>query len=1200
MQPKQILNSAFLKLKSNRCDIDKFKLQLTKLVGNINSQESEEFHKNLLIDFLQKTYYQPKHFINTKGRADLVIHNGKQANSTVGVIIELKRPTNKAEMLQQNDINKKALQELVLYYLRERITANNLEIKHLIVTNIYEWFIFDATCFERELLPILRKPFLDFEAGRLSGITTDFFYRDIARVAIAKVFNNLEFTYFDIRDYQSDELSNELIYLFKLLSPEHLLKLPFINDSNSLNKNFYAELLHIIGLREIKKSGKKLLELAGQSGSLLDNIITELRHSEKLERFSELEKFGTTEAERLFNIGLELVITWINRILFLKLLEAQLISYHDKTYAFLDSKHIKNFHDLNDLFFQVLARTKEERIEVKFNKVPYLNSSLFEATEIEHNFLFISQLASKSLALFSHTVLKDVQGEKRIGELDSLEYLFAFLEAYDFASEGSAKIQEENKSLINASVLGLIFEKINGYRDGSFFTPGFITMYMCRETIRRAVVQKFNQRKGWNCQNLDDLYNKVDDQKEANAIINELKICDPAVGSGHFLVSALNELLVIKHELRILQDCEGKRLKEYTLKVVNDELIVKDEDGELFAYHPKSPESQRVQAALFHEKQNLIENCLFGVDINTNSVKICRLRLWIELLKHAYYKADGELETLPNIDINIKCGNSLISRFDLEGDLSPILRRNKWSIEAYKNAVATYRNAVDKTQKREMERLITDIKTVFRTEISRTDSKLLRLNSLREDLGVLLDQVTLFVESAKEKKAKEKRQKQLEKEIAKLEVEVEDIRTNRIYQNAFEWRFEFPEVLNEKGDFVGFDVVIGNPPYIRQEAFSALKPFLKQRFNIYHSIADLLTYFVELSYYLLKQNGHFQFIVSNKFTRANYGKAMRRFLLDKTAMTHFIDFSGLSVFDEATVDAAIVGFKKDKSAENSLIYADVEKSFDLNNFASYLSKIKQNFVQSNLTENSWAFESSEVLKIKQKIEAQGIPLKDWDISIKRGILTGYNKAFIIDKTTKEQLISEDPKSEEVLKPILRGRDIQKYYPDFQNLWLIYIPWHFPLHTDNTIQGVSKKAEKELEKQYPAIYKHLLKHKDKLSKRNKAETNIRYEWYALQRFGSNYWQNFEKPKIIYRDIAQILTFTLDHDCFYTNNTNYFIIGDFDLKYLLASLNSKLFDFYYRLISTQLGNNAVRLFSQFVEQIPVKQISKKQEQPFVKKV
>jgi type I restriction-modification system DNA methylase subunit len=214
----------------------------------------------------------------------------------------------------------------------------------------------------------------------------------------------------------------------------------------------------------------------------------------------------------------------------------------------------------------VLARKYDDRnqdVKKAFEKVPYLNSSLFEPTEIEQVTLFISNLKDdKTIPVISSTVLKNDQGKKRTGNLTTLEYLFDFLNAYDFTSEGSEEIQEDNKSLINASVLGLIFEKINGYKDGSFFTPGFITMYMCRETIRKSVVQKFNETKKWNCSTVEELYDKIEDRKEANDIVNSIKICDPAVGSGHFLVSALNEMIAVKNDLKILQDRTGKRLKE--------------------------------------------------------------------------------------------------------------------------------------------------------------------------------------------------------------------------------------------------------------------------------------------------------------------------------------------------------------------------------------------------------------------------------------------------------------------------------------------------------------------------------------------------------------------------------------------------------------------------------------------------------------
>jgi len=942
LKPKKALNKAFLKVKPNRTEIEGFKTNLIQLLDRSNDTESEEFHKNLVIDFLKKTYYDPNHFINTKGRNDLVIHNGNNAKSTVGVIIEAKKPTNKTEMITTKKLNAKAFQELVLYYLRERITHKNLEVKYLIATNINEWFIFDATLFDRLFAQNknLVKQFNDFEGGRLADTKTDFFYKQIAEPFIADIKTEIEFTYFDLQEYQkplrnADKADdNKLIALFKLLSAEHLLKLPFTNDSNSLDKRFYSELLHIIGLIETKEGSKKLIERNKEgernSGSILEDAIIQLDSLDKINRLDRSTQFGVTLQERLFNVGLELSITWINRILFLKLLEAQLITYHkgDKSYSFLSLDKIKNYDDLNSLFFQVLARKYEDRnqdVKKAFEKVPYLNSSLFEPTEIEQVTLLISNLKDdKTIPVISSTVLKNDQGKKRTGNLTTLAYLFDFLNAYDFTSEGAEEIQEDNKSLINASVLGLIFEKINGYKDGSFFTPGFITMYMCRETIRKSVVQKFNETKKWNCTTVEELYDKIEDRKEANDIVNSIKICDPAVGSGHFLVSALNEMIAVKNDLKILQDRTGKRLKEYQVEVVNDELIVTDEEGELFEYNPTNSstgsllrsESQRIQETLFHEKQTIIENCLFGVDINSNSVKICRLRLWIELLKNAYYKNATELETLPNIDINIKCGNSLVSRFAIDADLKQALKKSKWSIDMYRIAVDTYRNAESKEQKREMEKLIADIKSDFRSEISLNDPKVKKQRKLSGELFTLTQQTQLFEMSKKEKADWNKKVLQLTEETKKIENEIEEIKANKIFENAFEWRFEFPEVLNDDGDFVGFDVVIGNPPYFIITKNNTENVALSHYLNNYQTIKNassknIFNLFIELSIQISStQSYHSMIVPEGLFETRSYADTIS-LLQNSGSILNITRIEGM-VFDEANTGNVIFIFGKNQ------------------------------------------------------------------------------------------------------------------------------------------------------------------------------------------------------------------------------------------------------------------------------------------------
>lgn len=1053
LKPRKAINKAFLKIKPNRTEIESFKTNLIELLDRTNDTESEEFHKNLVSDFLKDTYYKNNHFINTKGRNDLVIHNGNKAKSTVGVIIEAKKPTNKAEMLTKEKINVKAFQELVLYYLRERITHKNLEIKYLVATNINEWFIFDSNVFEKQFAQNkgLVKQFNDFENGRLAGKTTDFFYKEIAEPFINGLKNDIEFTFFDIREYEkplrndNPKDDNKLISLFKLLSPEHLLKLPFANDSNSLDKRFYGELLHIIGLSETKEGSKKLIERNKKgernTGSFLENAIIQLDSLDKINRLDNPIHFGTTQEERLFNVGLELSITWINRILFLKLLEAQLKTYHkgDKSYEFLSIDKIQNYDDLNSLFFQVLAKQQSERNEdvtELFAKVPYLNSSLFEPTGIEHGTLFISNLRDdKTIPIYSSTILKNESGKKRTGNLSTLEYLFEFLNAYDFSSEGKEEIQEDNKTLINASVLGLIFEKINGYKDGSFFTPGFITMYMCRETIRKAVIQKFNETKDWKCKDIDSLYDKIEDRQEANNIINSLKICDPAVGSGHFLVSALNEMIAIKNDLKVLQDRDGKRLKEYQFEVVNDELIVTDEDGELFEYNPTNKESQRIQVALFHEKQTIIENCLFGVDINPNSVKICRLRLWIELLKNAYYKNESELETLPNIDINIKCGNSLISRFDLDSDLKKALKSSKWTIDSYRIAVDTYRNAQNKEQKREMEKLIDDIKNDFRSEISLNDPKVKKLKKLQGEIFGMTNQTQMFELTKREKTAWNKKLKKLSEDSKKLEIIIEEIKNNKIYEEAFEWRFEFPEVLDDNGDFVGFDAVIGNPPYIfsRELITKQEKNYFYDNYKLTQFKLNTYILFSELASKISNFNSTIAYIIPNNWLTLQYNSQFREFILNEFSDVKIVNDKN-KTFEDASVDASILLISK--------MGVGTTKSYELNNtdfeFISETENI--NYLNDNGSIiNYGLYRNPELALILNQINNNS-KLLETEFIVKNGV-QAYTVGEGLPTQTKEmkdqRIYHSNTKIDDNWKKYIDGSDVSRYGLNWTGLYIKY-------------------------------------------------------------------------------------------------------------------------------------------------------------------
>jgi hypothetical protein len=738
---------------------------------------------------------------------------------------------------------------------------------------------------------------------------------------------------------------------------------------------------------------------------------------------------------------------------------------------------------------------------------------------------------------------------------------------------------------------------------------------MSRETLRKAVVQKFNKAKGWSCKSFEELKEDISEEiklgnrksvrKLANEIINSLKIVDPAVGSGHFLVSVLNELIAIKSELRILVDTDFEPINNYTVEVVNDELIIYDEDGILYQYNYNNKESQRIQETIFHEKQTIIENCLFGVDINPNSVKICRLRLWIELLKNAYYLPTGqvgknptELETLPNIDINIKCGNSLVSRFDIDADIKQALKKSKWSIDSYRIAVDTYRNAESKEQKREMERLIADIKSDFRSEISLNDPKVKRLRKLSGELFQMTQQQQLFEMSKKEKAAWNKKVAQLTQDTKKLETEIAEIKNNKIFENAFEWRFEFPEVLNDEGDFAGFDVVIGNPPYVGLQSIKEDSESLsKLGYATYDKTGDLYVLFCERGNQILKSNGELSFIIPNKWMSSGYGKNLRHFLISNTNPYSIIDFEKVFVFDEAVVFVCILSLRNQPF--NQVVNAVV-----INNKSEMLRFdeifAERNIELSKFDSSGWQIITNEYDSINLKIESKGTLLKNWSgIGFFRGITTGLNDAYLINSVVKNRIIDEEPQSEIVIKKVLRGRNIKRYKYDYDENNLIFVPWHFPLHLDLSISNSSSLAEEAFINNYPKLYQHLNNFKSQLEKRNKEETGIRYEWYALQRYGSSYYQLFETEKIVWLEISDKANYAFDNNNMYLTNSAYFLSGH-SLKYLLAVLNSKLCDFYFFQKTANIAGGRKRYTKQYVEQNPIPIITQSEQKPFIELV
>lgn len=1201
LTPKQSLNKAYLKEKVTRSSIELFKSNLVQFIEGINEKESEEYVKNLVTKFLYDTYYNGKNQINTKGRIDLAIYEDKKPV----VIIEAKRPSS-PDMVSVDNLNTKATHELMLYYLQERVEHGNIDVKYLIITNTYEWFVFDSSVFDSLFYKnaALMKDFNDWKNGRKARTDRDLFYNDIAKPFLKNLKEEIKFTWFDLQQVaafaRNDNPKDDakLIDIYKTLSPVHLLKQPFANDSNSLDKDFYSELLHLIGLEEKKDGGKKIIQRKEKPdpGSLLENTINILEAEDRLLKLPRNgSNFGEKKEERLFNVALELCITWINRILFLKLLEGQLLNYHrgDKQYRFLDSKTIPNYDELNKLFFQVLARKLSERTgstKDKFAHVPYLNSSLFDISALEDDTVRINSLDDGvKLKVHTATVLKNENGKKREGEIPTLQYLLEFLDAYDFTSEGKDEIQEENKTLINASVLGLIFEKINGYKDGSFFTPGFITMYMCRETLRRATVQKFNEAKGWKLDSFEQLYNKIEDIKEANEIVNSLKICDPAVGSGHFLVSALNEIFAIKSDLGILCDRKGNRLREYAVEVVNDELIVSVNDEEFFEYVSGNKESQRVQEALFHEKQTLIENCLFGVDINPNSVKICRLRLWIELLKNAYYTAESkytDLETLPNIDINIKQGNSLISRFPLDADLSKALKSIKYSIDEYRGFVNDYKNATDKEAKRGFEKLIEQIKKDFRTEIGKNDPKVQQLSKKSGELYNLLNQARVFEPTEKEKKEQNKKKEKLEAEIKKLAAEIEEIKNSAVYKDAFEWRFEFPEVLDKEGKFIGFDSILGNPPYIRiqdlRQATEGVVDYYNRSFYSTNSgNYDLYVPFIELGHRLLKQDGDFCFIMPHKFMNAKYGEKVREFITDNTFLKRIIHFGAQQVFSDATTYTGLFFMNKGKNDLIEFLMCENFDELDKMNSITFIEAPASKFAKSE-----WILLDRRSSDLLNRLSTNHVTLENLTDRIFQGLKTSADKVFIVEKISETignytVYCRENDKTYELEKdalfPLIKGGDSRPFHLSDTNLLIL-----FPYKEGKLL------TEDELRDKVPKTFTYLSDHKYFLENRENGKM-VGEGWYGY--VYPKALTLMSKPKIFTPDIAPSPRFSFDDrgEYMFTGGVSggYGIIPKLDVspKYLLAVLNSPVTAWYISKTSTQMRGGWYSFESRYIKSIPI---------------
>ncbi|HFP7621845.1 TPA: class I SAM-dependent DNA methyltransferase [Campylobacter jejuni] len=1186
LNEKDFFNPYYRKKQIMQNEFDIFSKALMQYLERLESSQSENedyLVANALSPFLTMLNFKTHIKTKQKGKSEIDLSISKdEFSKDLEVLIEAKKPNSK-EFITHTKVNSKALHETILYYFRNR--EYSFSLKFIIITDFYKFYIFKISEFEELFYknPSFKKLFEEFcNPNSLFKGNTEEFYKEVAKL-IENSKENLKGFLIDLTFLKDKQKSNfkNLASIYKTFHRDFLLSEFNPNDANSLNNAFYKELLYILGLCESKQNSKLIIAKSEESKEEQGTFYTAINSKLKEENFETI---------------LKLLILWLNRILFLKLIESNLVRFNDdKNLKFLNFKKIPDFDKLSELFFEVLAKEKSTRKKSEFAYLPYLNSSLFEKQSIE-NTLEISSLSNDlKLFYYKNTVLKDDKCKAKKGQVGLLEYLFEFLDSFDFGSDDEQSEILSQKELISSSVLGNVFEKLNGYKEGSFYTPSFITSYMCKESITKVVLDKFNAQFDLNAKDISELRKSLrkEDKKAQKELLNSIKICDPAVGSGHFLVSALNVMLSIYDELNLFDE-------EFYLEMQNDEILITGRKGEFIEYkRPSTPKDKAhlIQQELFHTKKDIIENNLFGVDINPNSCEITKLRLWIELLKHSFYQSfDDEnyhdLKTLPNIDINIKCGNSLVSYFETGKSLNhyPNIKER---INKYKRIVKDYKEGfyTDKSHiNQEIKNLKISFKNFcfadkFKKEMKSFNDKCEKYSKKYGNFLAVDDENLKFFVSAN-LTLFDFDEKEATKEFANLKKEYDNI-FNLESNHPFEWRFEFPEILDDDGNFKGFDLIIGNPPYIRQEELKELKSHLAKNYKVYKGTSDIYTYFYELGFNVLKDRGVLSYITSNKYTRAGYGEALREFLLKNVKFLEYTDLNGIKVFDSATVDTSILCFEKSKSKDNKFKYLALSNEI-LKTCAYNIGLYKDfaEFSQNSLSKESFTFSDENTSALKAKIERIGTPLKEWQgLNIYRGILTGYNEAFIITTEKRNEILAnckdeaEKERTAKLIRKMLRGRDIKRYSYEWAGLWVI---------------GTFPSLKIDIE-QYPALKQYLSQFLPRIEQSGEkgCRKKTSNKWFETQD-NIAYYEEFEKEKIVWNRISSDLCFSYDNQKNFILDSMFSITfySNINLKYLIANLNSSISKFWIKNNAATLGDGIYGA-KIYIEKLPIPKINSKNE-------
>ncbi|MBE3128761.1 MAG: Eco57I restriction-modification methylase domain-containing protein, partial [Actinobacteria bacterium] len=774
---------------------------------------------------------------------------------------------------------------------------------------------------------------------------------------------------------------------------------------------------------------------------------------------------------------------------------------------------------LEPLFFEILnTPIKERKKEYQlppWAQIPFLNGGLF-ANEY-NDYYEIDQLG---ISKYINTLKVP----------DSwLKELFEIFEIYNFTIDENTSVDVELS--IEPEMLGRIFENLlaeinpetgNTARKatGSYYTPRPIVEYMVDESLKQYLLTKTN---------LDE--NKISSllayeeeetnlsESEKDAVIDALdviKIIDPACGSGAFPMGILQKMLLILQKI----DPESKKWLNKKISQIEN-IIVREE-------FQKKIEAENWN---YVHKLGIIQNSIYGVDIQPIAVDISKLRFFLSLIvdeKVDDSKENRGIDSLPNLEFKFVCANSLIGLPNtLVGSYKKELQPQPKLFEAIDNITEL------KKLREEYLRCVGNEKKLIEKKFQEIQSEMF-LNSLNWGGG--------------------------DSQTVKLS------QWNPFFDESCAW-FD-PEWMFGVRD--GFDIVIANPPYVRQEEI-IFKPELMKEYEIFNSISDLYTYFYERGFKLLKKFGVLTFITSNKFLRARYGNVLRKYLQMNTTIKSIINFGNRHMF-EATTNTLIFIATKEKNDKNVLIYSDGIQVSDKNNFS-----------QSALQDREWTIEKPEIIRLKSKVEEMGTLLKDWDIKMNRGILTGYNEAFIIDEATKNELIKSEPKAKEIIRPIIRGRDIKRYCYINSELFLIV--------THNGYRTAEGEAVPAINiEEYSSVKRHLDKYIRKLKERQDKGITV----YNLR--DCAFMDDFLKEKIIWLELTNKNKFAYSDKEDYLLAGAFFMVGE-SLKYLLAFLNSKLCLFYFSLICNSSGMDTIQWKKFALEKVPVIELNSKDQKPFI---